>query len=302
MQRILAIFMNNLGHMLSISIVNFNTGEYLLRCLRSLENLKNEVEFDIWGVDNASTDGSLQKAKQEYPSFKYIENKENFGFGKAQNIALYQIKTEYILLLNPDTELSAGALPTMLKFMSVQKTVGAASCKLILGNGELDWAAHRGFPTPVAAFRYYFLGDDSKYHMSGKSMEKAHEVDAISGSFFMTRKFVLEKTGYFDEEFFMYGEDLDLCYRIKEAGFKIMYIPQVSAVHHKGISSGLKKMTENLSTADLETRVRSLNAFYFAMKIFYKKHLEKKYPDYINKLVYLGIDLKWKMAKRKMNV
>jgi len=288
--------------MLSISIVNFNTGEYLLNCIRSLDKLRNGTDIEIWIVDNASSDNSLKVTKEEFPNLHYLENKENFGFGKAQNIALRQIKSDYILLLNPDTEVPPGVISTMLSFMDSTKVVGAASPKVILGNGQLDLAAHRGFPTPVAAFRYYFLGDDSLYHLSKKSMDKPHEVDSISGSFFLTRKFVLEKVGYFDEDFFMYGEDLDLCFRIKEAGFKIMYLPEISVIHHKGISSGLKKITQQLTTADLETRKRSLDAFYNAMKIFYKKHLEKKNPGYINKLVYLGIDLKWKMARKKLNV
>lgn len=294
--------MNKLDKTLSISIVNFNTGDFLLNCLLSLEKVKSEANIDIWIVDNASTDESLKKAKEKFPGLHYIENKENFGFGKAQNIVLSKIESEYILLLNPDTEVRAGVVFEMLKIMEENKTVGATSCKLVLGNGQIDWASHRGFPTPFASFFYYFLGNDSFYHLSQKPMDKPHEVDAISGSFFLTRKFVLEKIGYFDEDFFMYGEDLDLCFRIKEAGFKIMYVPTISAVHHKGISSGLKPHSQDITTADLETRKRSLDAFYEAMKIFYKKHLEKKYPFFINWLVKLGINIKWWLAKRSLSV
>jgi GT2 family glycosyltransferase len=186
--------------------------------------------------------------------------------------------------------------------MEENSEVGAATCKVILSNGKVDLTAHRGFPTPWASFRYYFLKDDSLYHQSKKNMDKPHEVDAISGSFFLTRKSVLNDVGYFDEDYFMYAEDIDLCFRIKSAGYKVMYVPKVSIIHHKGISSGLKKHSQHISTADLETKKRAMNAFYKTMKIFYKKHLERKYPFFINWLIYLGINLKWALAKRKMHV
>ena len=294
--------MNNLGQKLSISIVNFNSGEYLAKCLSSLKKAKDGVDMEIWVINNASTDNSFTFAKEKFPDVQFIENDQNLGFGKAQNIALRRIKNEYVLILNPDTEIGNNVILHMLKFMEGNPDVGAATCKVVLGNGQLDWASHRGFPTPFASFLYYFLKDDSLYHLSRKPMDKPHEVDSISGSFFLTRKSVLEKVGFFDEDYFMYAEDIDLCFRIKEAGFKIMYVPEVSIVHHKGISSGLKKHSLNLTTADLETRKRSLDAFYNAMKIFYKKHLEKKYPFFINWLVYLGINFRWFLAKHKMYV
>lgn len=287
---------------LSVSIVNFNSGEYLLGCLKSLENLKNEADLDIWIVDNASKDQSLIKAKEYFPKVHYIECKENLGFGKAQNLALSQVKSEYILILNPDTQIGPGVISTMINFMEENKLTGALSCKVVMENGKLDWASHRGFPTPFASFLYFFLKIDFFYHLSGRSMDTPHEVDSISGAFFLTRKFVLDKVGCFDEDFFMYGEDIDLCFRIKECGFKIMYVPTLSIIHHKGISSGLKNHSQGLTTADLETRERSLDAFYGAMRIFYKKHMEKKYSFFINWLVYLGINLKWFLAKRSLSV
>lgn len=286
---------------LTVSIVNFNSGDYLLKCLDSLKKLASEVELEVWVVDNASTDGSLQSAKQKHPKINFIETKKNLGFGKAQNLILKKLKTGYCLILNPDTEIPAGTLSKMLDFMESNKNVGASSCKVLLDNGEIDWASHRGFPTPLASL-LYFLGMDSLYHLSSRPMEKPHEVDSISGAFFLTRKSVLDKVGLFDEDYFMYGEDLDLCFRIKSAGFKIMYIPEASILHRKGVSSGLKSESQDISTADFETRQRSLNAFYSAMKIFYKKHLEKNYPSLINWLVYLGINLKWFLVKRKLTV
>lgn len=287
---------------LTISIVNFNSGEYLLDCLKSLDKVKEEVNFEIIIVDNASTDDSLALVKKKFPDCHFIENKENLGFGKAHNLSLQKATSEFILILNPDTEVKKNVLSTMIDYMKSNPDVGVASCKVILENGSIDWASHRGFPTPLAAFLYYVIGNDSLYHLTGRDLSKTHEVDAISGAFLLTRKTTLEKVGVFDEDFFMYGEDLDLCYRIKMAGLRVMYIPEVSIIHHKGISSGLKKHSQKVSSADLETRRRSVDAFYGAMQTFYKKHLEKNYSSFINWLIYFGINLKWWLAKRKLTV
>jgi len=302
LRKILAIFMNNSERKLSISIVNFNSGEYLEKCLSSLSKTGGSINLEIWVVDNNSSDNSLELAKEKFPDVNYIDNNQNLGFGRAHNIALRKIKSEFVLILNPDTEVESGVISSMLNFIEGSPGVGAATCKVLLGNGKLDLASHRGFPTPFASFLYYFLKNGSLYHLSNAPMDKIHEVDAISGSFFLTRKSVLEKVGYFDEDYFMYAEDIDLCFRIKEVGFKVMFVPEVSIIHHKGVSSGLKKHSQNLSTADIETKMRSLNAFYGAMKIFYKKRMEQKYPFFINRLVYLGINLKWFLAKQKMQV
>lgn len=287
---------------LTVSIVNFNSGNYIFNCLASLNHLKDGVNLDIYIVDNASTDGSFNKIKEKFPNYHFIENSENLGFGKAHNLVLKQSKTEYILILNPDTEIKEGALSYIINFLEENPDVGAASSKVLLDNGKLDWASHRGFPTPLAAFLYYVLGNDSLYHLTKKDLTKTHEVDAISGAFFLTRKSVLEKVGFFDEDFFMYGEDLDLCYRIKEAGLKVVYIPEVSIIHHKGISSGLKTHSQKTTTADLETKKRSVDAFYRAMQIFYKKHYSKTNLFFINWLVNFGIYIKWWLAKRKLTV
>ncbi len=294
--------MKNLDKSLSIIIVNYNGGDYLLRCLTSVVGISDEAALDIWVVDNASWDNSLKLAKQWYPKINYIKNSQNLGFGKANNLALKQVKNEYILLLNPDSEVMSGTLSSMLDFMDQHQEVGVASCRVEKEDGSIDFASHRGFPTPWASFLYFIVGDSSLYHLTNQDMEKPHEVDAIAGAFFLTRKSVLEKTGLFDEDYFLYGEDLDLCYRIKQAGFKIMYVPDVKIIHHKGISSGIKKHSRDVTTATAESKKKALNSFYETMKIFYKKHLEQKYPFFINWLVYLGIDLKWWLAKRSMQV
>ncbi|KKS65397.1 MAG: Glycosyl transferase family 2 [Candidatus Daviesbacteria bacterium GW2011_GWA2_42_7] len=287
---------------LSIVLVNYNAGDFLVECLRFVYVVEDELDLDVWVVDNASEDDSIKLAKQEFPQVHYIENKDNRGFGAANNQALKQIKNEYILILNPDTEVEKNTLSFMVDFMEKYLDVGAATCRALKSDGELDWAYHRGFPTPWASFLYYFLKDDRLYHLKDRDMSKAHEVDAISGSFFLTRKSVLDKVGLFDEDYWMYAEDLDLSFRIKRAGLKVMYVPDVQVVHLKGVSSGLKEHSQDISTATKASKLRAFDAFYETMNIFYRKNLASSYPFFINWAVYLAINLKWAMAKRKMSV
>ncbi len=286
---------------LTVSIVNYNGGNYLLKALESLRKTK-DVSMEIYVVDNASTDDSIKKAQKKFPKVHYILNPENLGFGKAHNQVLEKLETEYCLILNPDVKFGENIIPEMVKFMDENPEVGAATPEIVLPDGKIDLTAHRGLPTPWASFKYFFLKDDSLYHLSKSDFSKPHEVDAISGSFLLTKKEVLGKSGIFDEDYFMYAEDIDLCFRIRQAGYKVMYVPTLSILHHKGVSSGLKKHSQGITTATVETRKRSLNAFYSTMKIFYKKHLAKGYPFFINWLVYLGINTKWWLAKRKLVV
>ena len=289
---------------LTVSIVNYNAGDYLVKCIKSLDDVHQEVEMEVWIVDNASTDDSIEKVKKLKTSFKinYILNDQNLGFGKAHNQVLKNLKSEFVLILNPDVELEKGNLAGVISYMDASPEVGAATGEIILGNGQIDLTAHRGFPTPWASFKYFLLKDDSLYHLTYKNMHQIHEVDAISGAFFMTKKSVLDKIGYFDEDYFMYAEDIDLSFRIKQAGFKIIYIPSIKILHHKGISTGLKKHSQHQTTATLETRRKMTGYFYDTMTIFYKKHLAHKYPFFINWLVYLGITAKKYLAKRKLTV
>lgn len=286
---------------LSVVLVNYNCGSFLIECLNSLDKVKGGVDLEIWVVDNASEDDSLEETQKLFPKLNYIENQENLGFGAANNQALRKITTELILLLNPDTQVEKNTLPYMVNFMKEHPDVGASTCRGLKNDRTLDLAYHRGFPTPWVSL-LYFLGNDSLYHLTDRNMEEAHEVDAISGSFFMTRKSVLNQIGIFDEDYWLYGEDLDLCFRMKQAGFKIMYVPKVVVIHHKGISSGIKEHSQEVTTAKREARLKAFNSFYETMKIFYKKHLASKYPLFINQLVYWAIDLKWFLARRKLHV
>lgn len=287
---------------LTISIVNYNAGDYLIECLESIKKTKGDLSIEVYIVDNDSSDDSFEKAKKKFPEYSYIKNDSNEGFGRAHNQVLKINKSEYILILNPDVELPGGVLSGMIEFMEADQTIGAATPGVILSNNQVDLTAHRGFPTPWASFKYYFLKDDSDYHLSKSDFSGPHEVDAISGAFFLTKKSVLDKTGFFDEDYFMYAEDIDLCFRIKKMGFKVMYNPLLKVLHHKGVSSGLKKLTQGVSSATLETKKRSLDAFYQTMEIFYRKHLARDYPFFINWLVYFGINLKWRLAKKNLTV
>lgn len=287
---------------LTISIVNYNAGEYLIECLSSLEKVKNEVNFEVFVVDNASSDGSNKEAEKKFPEFNFINNDRNLGFGKAHNIVLRKANTKYILTLNPDSILEPGVLSHMIDFMDKNTNVGASSCRVEKADGSLDIASHRGFPTPLASFLYFFLKNDKLYHLTDRDMSKTHEVDSLVGAFMMLRKEVLEKIGYFDEDYFLYGEDIDLCYRIKEKGYKVMYVPAVKITHIKGISSGIKEHSKSSSKANNQTKNLALNYFYQTMSVFYKKHYAKKYPFFFNWLVYGGINLKRAMARRKQLV
>src|SRR3989304_6617324 len=282
---------------LTISIVNYNSGDYLLKCLESLKSIEKELDFDVYVVDNASTDASFSDAKKKYPEFNFINNTKNLGYGKAHNQVLKKANTAYFLTLNPDTYINKGVISFMVNFMEKNPEVGASTCKIEKLDGSLDYASHRGFPTIKASFYYFFLKDDKYYHLTYKNMNEVHEVDSIVGAFMMLRRSALEKTGYFDEDFFLYGEDIDLCFRIKKAGFKVMYVPDVSITHTKGISSGIKKHSSKDSYATDETKERSLESFYKSMEIFYKKHLANEHNFFVNQLIYWGIDLKRRLAR-----
>lgn len=287
---------------LSLVILNYNTGDFLNKCLKSLEEIKDEAVLDIWVVDNLSTDDSFQEAQKTYPAIHYIKNEQNLGFSGGNNVALRQIKDEYVLILNPDTEVLPGTIFHLLQYMEANPKVGACSPRVELSDGSLDWASHRGFPTPWTSLQYYFFKNDSLYHLSGRDFSQPHEVDSLTGACLLTRKSVLDKVGLFDESYFMYAEDLDLCYRIKKAGYKIMYLPEVKIIHYKGVSSGLKKHSQEITTASSESRMKAFNAFYETMKIFYQKNLASSYPFFINWAVLWGINLKWTLAKRKLHV
>lgn len=284
---------------ISIVIVSFNTKNLLGKCLDSIiEN--TTIDYEIIVVDNASTDGSAKMVKEKYSKIILIENNQNLGFSKANNIAVKKSIGEYVLFLNSDTEIPENTLGEMIFFMDKNSNVGASTCYVRLPNGKLDDASHRGFPTPwnsIAHFsgiskmfpRSQFLNG---YNMGFSNLEKPHEIDACAGAFMLVRRKAGDEVGWWDEDYFWYGEDLDFCYRLKQKGWKIFFVPNVYILHYKGASGGIKKISKEFTTASDETKKNATNARFSAMKIFYNKHYENKYPKIINWLVIRGINFR----------
>lgn len=287
---------------LSIIIVSYNTKDILQECINSIIKNAENLKYEVIVVDNASSDGTAGMLKQleQRQNIKVILNKENYGFSKANNIGIAASSGEYVLFLNPDTKVYEKTLPGMVDFMKSYKTAGAATCFLELLDGSLDDAAHRGFPTPWRSL-CYFLGLSkvfprvaffSGYSLSYIPLNKIHEIDACAGAFMIVRRSAGEEVGWWDEDYFWYGEDLDFCYKLKERNWRIYFVPDYKTLHYKGVSGGIKKISKHLSTASENTRKKAIEARFNAMRIFYSKHYKNKYPGFITGIVLSGINLK----------
>jgi len=279
----------------SIIIVNYNTKEVLLECLENLRNAYENLEVIV--VDNASTDGSSQAVKDQHPEVTLFENSENLGLAKAENSGWKASSGEYLLYLGSDAFPETGSISKLVDYFSANQDVGMATAKLVLKDGTLDMDAHRGFPTAWSACTHFLFLDRifkksklfNQYFLGYKDFTQPHEIDACISHFMFMRRTVLEELGGWDEDFFLYGEDLDMCFRIKKAGHKIMYLPFVQAVHYKGASVGVRKTSEGVSTASKETKLRSIENSTEAMKIYYKKHYFHKYPKPLTLLIVTTI-------------
>lgn len=268
----------------SIIIVNYNTKDLTQQTIQSVIDTTHKIKYEIILVDNASSDGSVEAVRENYSNVKIIVNDDNLGFSKANNIGMKESSGKYILLLNSDTKVLEECIDKCVDYIERHKEIGALGCKINLANGELDHACKRGFPTPEASV-YYMLKLDKifpkvkkfgRYRMSYLPDDEIGEVDSLTGAFMLGRRDVIDKIGGLDEEFFMYGEDLDWCYRIKEAGYKIMYYPEAKIIHYKGQSSKKK-------------RKKTIYEFHRAMYLFYNKHYVKKYNFLVTLFVYIGI-------------
>lgn len=275
----------------SIVIVNFNTKQLTIDAIHSVFQSKTNFSYEIILVDNNSSDGSIATFHQEFPNITIIENKENVGFAKANNQAIRIANGRYILLLNSDTIVQKDTLQVMLNFMENHPKVGASGCKVVLPDGLLDKACRRGFPTPQASF-YHFSGlaklfpDNprfNQYQLGHLDSGKDYSVDCLVGAFMLLRREVIEQVGLLDEEFFMYGEDIDWCYRIKEAGWDNYYYPYTSIIHYKGASSRRKAF-------------KIIYEFHRAMILFHRKHFAKNYPFFVNWIIYFAVALKFLAA------
>ncbi len=267
---------------LTLVILNYNSQFWLKKSLTTLKEFyldQTKTKIKTVVVDNASQDESVDLIKEEFDWVELIESEKNLGFSAGNNLALKQIESEYVMLLNNDIELTDKSnLDTLLKFMDQNPEVGVCTPKLLLADGTLDQACHRGEPTFWAGLTYYTKLEQlfpktklfSQYHQTYKNFNQVHTIDACSGAAMMIRTEAMEEVGLLDERFFMYAEDLDWCHRFRENDYKIAFVPQVEIIHHK-YKSGIKTESDLTST-------QAKQHFYNTMLQYYDKHYQDKYP------------------------
>ena len=251
---------------LSIIIVNYNVCHYLEQCLDSILKSNPAPEMEIWVVDNHSKDDSVETIRKEFPEVKLVALAHNLGFARANNVAIRQSAGEYVLLLNPDTVLAEDTLSKVLAFMDSHPKAGGCGVRMSHTDGSDAKESRRGIPTPMTSF-YKMSGLCARfpnhprfghYYMSNLPWDKPGQIEVISGAFCMLRKSALDKAGLLDEDFFMYGEDIDLSYRLIKAGYECWYVP-CRILHYKGEST-------------VKSSFRYVHVFYQAMLIFFRKH------------------------------
>lgn len=296
---------------LSVIVVSYNTRQLLDDCLASLYAALSPVGgLEVIVVDNASTDGSAEMVAGKYPQAVLIASQENLGFSAANNRGSAVARGEFLLFLNSDTVVSRDALAEPVDYMRQNPGVGALTVRLVYPNGERDPDNHRGFPTPYNAF-FHFTGlsrlfpNNPKlngYFRNYEDFSRVHPVPVIAGSYMMMPRSLDWQLGGWDETYFFYGEDIDYCYRIHEAGYQIIYYPLVEVLHYKGASSGLRKESADIARPPKETRVRVARESVRAMEVFYQKFYEDKYPHLLTALVLTGIRLRgWvRIMKHKL--
>ncbi|MEK7521786.1 MAG: glycosyltransferase family 2 protein [Patescibacteria group bacterium] len=289
---------------LSIIILNYNAKEYLKSCVQSIKDSNFEkITKEIILVDNNSPDSPkeiFEHLKKTSKNLNYVYNEENLGFSAGNNRGVEKSSGKYVLFLNPDTKVSEVAIKTCFKFMEENKDVGVCGPALVYPNGELTTASHRGFPTPWNAITHFTglrrLSPKSKL-LAGYTMgwlldnKNPHEVDALSGAAFFVRREAGEEVGWWDEDYFLYGEDIDFCFKLNEKGWKVFFLPSAKILHYHGVSSGIKKQSQNLTSADIQTKKRAIKASTDAMRIFYKKHYPNVYPSWLTNFVLMGISI-----------
>lgn len=256
---------------ISVIIVNYNVKEFLQQALLSLRKALEHISAEVFVVDNASDDGSAEMVSREFPEITLIENTRNIGFARANNAALRMARGKFLALVNPDTIAQEDTFSTLLAFMREYEDAGMVGCKILNPDGSLQLACRRSFPTPWVAFTrltglsYLFPKSRwfGRYNLSYLPEDEVAAVEAISGSFMLMRREAFEQVGLLDEDFFLYGEDLDWCYRTIEAGWRIYYVPTTKIIHFKGESSR-------------RSRMDNLLVFYRSMALFAEKHFRKK--------------------------
>ena len=271
---------------LSIVFLNYNTRDLTRQALNSVLAAAEGLAVEIFVVDNASVDGSADMVAEEFPQVKLICNEANVGFAAGNNVALRQVTGEYVLLINTDTIVRRDALRTMVEFLDAHPEAGACGCKILDPDGTLQLDSRRGFPTPLAAFckmsglSRFFPKHPliAHYHMTYLDPEQTAEVEVLSGSCMMVRKAAMDQVGLLDESYFMYGEDIDWCYRFHQAGWKNYYVPTTSIIHFRGESGR-------------GVPLRILYRKSRAMSIFVNKHMARRFRFFPLWLLQVGIAL-----------
>ncbi|MCB8981103.1 MAG: glycosyltransferase family 2 protein [Ardenticatenaceae bacterium] len=286
---------------LSIVIVNYNTRQLLDDCLTSLLAAEAPAGgMEIIVVDNASRDGSQALVRERYPSVQLIASEVNRGFSAANNMGMAVANGRTILFLNSDTRLEPDTLVRPLAYLDEHPEVGALTVRLIYPTGVRDPDNHRGFPTPWNAICHFsglsklFPGNPryNGYFQSYADMSQTHPVDVIAGSYMLMPMALCRELGGWDETYFFYGEDIDFCYRIRQAGYQIIYYPHVEVLHYKGASSGLRKESAKIAKPPRETRIKVAKESVRAMKIFYRKFYRQQYPWLVTAVVLAGIQVR----------
>nr|MBP6313838.1 glycosyltransferase family 2 protein [Flavobacteriales bacterium] len=265
---------------LSVIIVNYNVRAYLEQCLRTVEQALQGVDGEVYVVDNQSTDGSVEMVRSKFPSVKLIANTENVGFSRANNQAIRASTADYVVLLNPDTVVGEDVFRKVIEFMDTHPKAGGLGVKMIDGRGNFLPESKRGLPTPAVAF-FKIIGITrlfprsrifGRYHLGHLAENETAPIEILSGACMFLRKQTLDEVGLLDESFFMYGEDIDLSYRITLSGYENWYFPEARIIHYKGEST--KKSSVNY-----------VFVFYNAMAIFAQKHFTRRRTNFLSLLI-----------------
>lgn len=277
---------------LSIVIVNYNARHFLQICLDALQGALQSFHAETIIIDNQSTDDSCSYIRQHYPWVTFVENTENEGFGRANNFGFKMAKGKYILILNPDTIVQEATLSHCLTTLKENEKIGAIGVKMLDGSGHFLPESKRGLPTPLVAF-YKAFGLTkvfprskyfARYYLGHLTDKRPCEVEALAGAFMMTRAHILKECGGFDEDFFMYGEDIDLSYRITQMGYQLLYLPKAPIIHFKGESAGRDAVWAR--------------HFYEAMELFSKKHFAGQ-GHFFSTFINMGIRVRKLFAPTK---
>jgi GT2 family glycosyltransferase len=268
----------------SVILVTYQSAAYVRRCVESVAQATHRVSFEILAVDNASDDDTVALLERGQPPVRVLRNETNLGFGRAANRAAREAQGRYLLLLNPDTEVQDHAIDRAVAFADAHPDIGILGGKLLNPDGTLQRAARRSIPYPsVAFFQLSGLGRvwrnhpaAGAYNLERLDPEETADVGAVSGAFLLIRKEIWDRVGGFDERFFLYGEDLDLCLSVTRLGYRVVYYPEAAVLHHKGASSR-------------QARRRANREFHRAMRLFHDKHFAAGRPFLVNAAVRGGI-------------